>query len=74
MPVEPMTPSEKFMKFAAECELMAKFTRNPENKTVWTHMAERWQRCAELYDRESSAVHSSSVAKRHRTSSRSWTH
>jgi len=41
---------------------------------VWTHMAERWQRCAELYDRESSAVHSSSMAKRHRTPSRSWTH
>jgi len=37
-----MDPSEKFLRFAAECELMAKFTRSPENKTVWTRMAERW--------------------------------
>ncbi|HEX8811239.1 MAG TPA: hypothetical protein VF742_04530 [Terracidiphilus sp.] len=69
-----MSPSEKFLKFAAECELMAKFTRSRENRTVWIRMAERWQRCAELYDRESSAVQSSSMAKRHRTSSHSWTH
>ena len=69
-----MTPSEKFVKFAAECELMAKLTRSPENRIVWTRMAERWLRCAELYDRESSAVHSSSMAKRHRASSHSWTH
>jgi hypothetical protein len=62
------------MKFAAECQLMAKFTHSPENRTVWTRMAERWQRCAELYDRESSAVHSTSAAKRHRGSTHSWTH
>lgn len=69
-----MNPSEKFLRFAAECELMAKFTRNPENRTVWTRMAERWLRCAQLYDRESSAVHSNTVAKRHRGPSHSWAH
>ncbi len=70
-----MNPSEKFMRFAAECELMAKFTRNPENKTVWTRMAERWLRCAQLYDREASIAHSSSLsAKRHRTQTHSWAH
>jgi hypothetical protein len=62
-----MNPSEKFLRFAAECELMAKFTHSPENKTVWNRMAERWLRCAQLYDRECSAVRSAVSAKRHRT-------
>src|SRR6267378_347105 len=34
-----MNPSEKFLRFAAECEFMAKFTHNPGNKTVWSRMA-----------------------------------
>jgi hypothetical protein len=61
-----MEPSERFLRFAAECELMAKFTRSPENKTVWTRMAERWLRCAHLYDRESAIAHSA-PARRQRT-------
>jgi hypothetical protein len=51
---------------------MAKFTHSPENKTVWTRMAERWLRCAQLYERESSAVHSASHAKRRRMPAQSW--
>jgi hypothetical protein len=43
-----MMPSEEFMRHAAECELMAKFARNPEDKKVWSRMSERWIRCAEL--------------------------
>jgi hypothetical protein len=69
-----MDPSEKFLRFAAECELMAKFTHSPENRTVWTRMAERWVRCARLYDRESAATHSPTPARRHRTSARSSAH
>jgi hypothetical protein len=69
-----MTPSEKFMRFAAECELMAKFTRNPENRTVWTRMAERWLRCAQLYDREASAAQHAVTAKRHRSAAHGWAH
>jgi hypothetical protein len=67
-----MDPSEKFLRFAAECELMAKFTRSPENKTTWTRMAERWLRCARLYDRET--LHTSSSARRHRTPVHSSAH
>ncbi len=52
-----MNASEKFLRFAAECEFMAKFTRNPKNKAVWTNMAARWLRCAELFDRESLVEH-----------------
>jgi hypothetical protein len=69
-----MDTSEKFLRFAAECELMAKFTRSPENKTVWTGMAERWLRCAQLYDRKSAIAHSGSSARRHRTPAHSSAH
>jgi hypothetical protein len=62
-----MNLSENFMRFAAECELMAKFARIPENRTVWIRMAERWLRCAELNDRQTSAAHDANLAKRHRT-------
>ena len=40
-----MSASERFLKFAAECELMAKFTSSLENKVTWHRMAERWVRC-----------------------------
>jgi hypothetical protein len=68
-----MDPSEKFQRFAAECERMAKFTHSPENRTIWTRMAERWMRCAELYERQSSAVHAAGSAKRHRAATHSLT-
>jgi len=43
-----MSATERFLKFAAECEVMAKFSPSPENKVTWHRMAERWVRCAEL--------------------------
>jgi hypothetical protein len=52
-----MNPSEKFAKYAGECERMARFTHLPENKAVWIRMAERWLRCAELYDRQTFAAY-----------------
>ena len=67
-----MNTSEKFVKFAAECEFMAKFSHIPENKALWKRMAERWLRCAELYDRQSSAAQYGNLAKRHRTSAHRW--
>jgi hypothetical protein len=52
---------DEFMKRAAECERMAKFTRDPKSKTTWRHLAQRWTRCAKL------ATHlTSSEANRHR--------
>jgi hypothetical protein len=67
-----MNPSEKFVRFAAECQRMAKFTRTPENKDVWFRMAERWLRCAELYDRQTIAAQRGGMAKRHRAPTHSW--
>jgi hypothetical protein len=68
-----MNTSEKFYRFAAECEFMAKLTHNPKNKTVWTDMAERWIRCAEVFDRQSSAEHDGSM-KRHRKTTHYYAH
>ena len=62
-----MNMSEDFVRFASECELMAKFTSVPENRTVWIRMAERWLRCAQLNDRQTSAARVANLAKRHRT-------
>ncbi len=44
----PMNASDRFLRFAAECEVMAKFTHSQENRIVWSQMAQRWRRCAEL--------------------------
>jgi hypothetical protein len=69
-----MDASERFLRFAAECELMAKFTPSPENKTVWRRMAERWVRCAELVERQYSLAHGAGSMKQHRKPARNWVH
>ncbi len=40
--------SEQFLRFAHECESMAKSAVDLENGMVWRRIAERWVRCAEL--------------------------
>jgi hypothetical protein len=51
-----MTPSQQFLKFAADCESMARLTHDPRNEPVWRRLAERWVRCAEWAERESLAA------------------
>jgi hypothetical protein len=58
-----MNPSEEFLKHAADCERMAKFTRDPTSKATWNRMAERWLRCAEVFKSQSAAA---KPAKRYR--------
>jgi len=59
-----MITSERFLRFAAECEVMAKFTSSQENRTAWNEIAERWVRCAELLERQDSdALKRRKVAK-----------
>ena len=52
-----MSASERLLRFAADCEVMAKFTSSPENKIAWRRMAERWIQCAELYARQETLAH-----------------
>ena len=47
-----MNPSEEFLRHAAECQQMARFTRDPASKATWSRMAERWLRCAEAFQRQ----------------------
>ena len=51
-PTRFMNPSEEFLRHAAECQQMAKFTRDPASKATWSRMAERWLRCAEVFQRQ----------------------
>jgi hypothetical protein len=60
-----MDASEKFLRFAAECESMAKFTRGAESRATWSRLAERWIRCAELVERQSAALQRDKMARRH---------
>jgi hypothetical protein len=47
-----MNTADRFLRFAAECEVMAKFSRSRESRTVWNGLAQRWQRCAELMEQQ----------------------
>ena len=59
-----MNTSQRFLRFAAECELMAKFTPSPENEQVWRRMAEKWIQCAELCEQQDSSAHTAVPNKR----------
>jgi hypothetical protein len=69
-----MDTSDRFLRFAAECEVMAKFTRSRENKEVWNGLAQRWLKCAELMGQEHSIVHHRGSERRHRTPAHSSAH
>jgi hypothetical protein len=69
-----MNVSERFRKFAAECELMAKFAPSPENEGIWHRMAERWIRCAELSERQDVLTHAGGSTKQHRKPAHTWVH
>jgi hypothetical protein len=45
-----MNLSEKFRRFAAECEAMSKCAKSYESKASWDGMAARWLLFAELAD------------------------
>jgi hypothetical protein len=68
-----MNTSDRFLRFAAECEVMAKFSRSPEKKAVWSGLAQRWQRCAELLEHQYSKDRTRSV-KHHSRQMHNWTH
>jgi len=69
-----MNVSDRFLRFAAECELMAKLTPSAENELTWHRMAERWIRCAELIERQNSLADVARATKQHRKPEPSWVH
>lgn len=48
-----MSPSEEFLKHAADCQQMARSTRDPQSKATWSRMAQRWRDCAERFELQS---------------------
>ena len=54
-----MHAADRFLKFATECQAMAKSSRQEENKRVWNGLAERWLRCAKLVEQLDTDVRSS---------------
>jgi hypothetical protein len=66
-------PNEEFLKRASDCETMAKVTRDPESKTTWNRMAERWRRCADKFVSESQAA-KNHPPTRYRKAEPSWAH
>ncbi len=59
-----MHPPDEFMRHADECEVMAKFTRDPQSSATWRGMAQRWRQCAQLAKRQSSIVRSTKQPRR----------
>jgi hypothetical protein len=47
-----MNLPEEFLRHAADCKQMAKFTRDPVSAATWNEMAERWLQCAEFAKRQ----------------------
>ena len=52
-----VNPTDEFRRHAADCERMAKFTRDPQSKETWNRMAQRWTECAERFQHDREAVH-----------------
>ena len=46
MHLSSINPSDEFLRHAADCQQMARFTRDPASKATWSRMAERWRHCA----------------------------
>jgi hypothetical protein len=65
-----INPTDEFRRHAADCERMAKFTRDPQSKETWNRMAQRWTECAERFQHDREAVHRPGL--RHRKPPRAW--
>jgi hypothetical protein len=45
-----MSASEKFLRFADECEVVASIARDRESRLMWQSFAARWSRHAQSVD------------------------
>jgi hypothetical protein len=59
----PMSPVEAFLRHAAECKRMAVYVGDAQSRFVWIGMAERWLRCAKVYQSERTSLESNRKAK-----------
>jgi hypothetical protein len=59
-----MHSSEHFLRFASECDGMARFSDTAVKRAVWQDLAQRWRRCAELARDEDSTAYIDRLRKR----------
>ena len=59
-----MHASDRFMRFAAECEAMAKCRNSPGDKLVWRRLAQRWMHCADLVRNDNPTTYIARLRKR----------
>jgi hypothetical protein len=71
-----LNPSEEFRKYAADCNRMAKLSRDKQDRTAWNQLAERWIVCAVQAESRYPPAHlqARESAKRHRRAAHSWSH
>jgi hypothetical protein len=60
-----MNAVDRFLRFAAECEVMAKLASDRDSKVTWRRLAQRWLRCAALADRDGGTPRPRQVARVH---------
>ena len=63
-----MSPSQQFLRFAADCESMAKLTPDRRNDSDWGRLAQRWVRCAEWAERQILAAEKAQLRRREQKS------
>jgi hypothetical protein len=51
-----MDATNKFIRFAAECEHMAKNVRGDDEKSAWHDLAQRWRQCAKANESRGAAL------------------
>jgi hypothetical protein len=61
-----MSASEKFLRFAAECETMADLARDRESRLVWQAFAARWNRYAQTVESKSAKAHTERMTRQRR--------
>jgi hypothetical protein len=58
-----MNPADEFLKHAADCQQMAKLSRDAQSKATWNRMAQRWMDCAARFKQSQAAR---TAPRRHR--------
>jgi hypothetical protein len=51
-----MDATNKLIRFANECENMAKSARGAHDKSAWQELAQRWRQCAETSQNHRAAL------------------
>jgi hypothetical protein len=64
----PMSSSQQFLKFAADCESIGKLMRDRPTDPDWGRLAERWVSCAEWAERQSLAAEKAQLRRREQRS------